>query len=136
MIKSIDGWVQEDVPTELTLIAKRKKWQGLTMAEVKKRADYCAQRILNSTGAERIRYSVFTAPTSQFNDVSEARVFFVVDQLGNYRSARSLKDPNTEVIYTKQSQGKNLERYSGFMGLYDDLVSGRKRLVTDYGGGR
>ena len=128
MIKQIDGWIQEDVPTELTLLSKRKKWQGLSMEEVKGRAQYCARRILNETGAERIRYSVFTAPTSQFSEVSESRVFFVVDQLGAYRSAASLKDTSTEVIMTKQSQGKNTERYSGFMGLYDDLASGRKRV--------
>ena len=128
MIKKIDGWIQEDVPTELTLLSKREKWQGLTMEETKGRAHYCAQRILNETGAERIRYSVFAAPTSQFSKVSESRVFFVVDQLGAYRSAASLKDTNTEVILTQQSQGKNSERYSGFMGLYDDLVSGRERV--------
>ena len=130
MIKSIDGWIQEDVPTELTLIAKRDKWQGLTMKEVKDRAEYCAKRILAQTGAERIRYSVFAAPTSQFSDVSDARVFFVVDQLGNYRSAKSLKDGNTEVILTQQSKGKNTERYSGFMGLYDDMLAGRRRVNT------
>ena len=130
MIKHIDGWVQEDVPTELTILSKRKKWQGLTMNEVKTRAEYCAQRILIESGAERIRYSVFAAPTSQFSDVSDSRVFFVVDQLGTYRSAASLKDSNTEVILTQQSQGKNSERYSGFMGLYDDLSSGRKRIKT------
>ena len=128
MIKPIDGWIQEDVPTELTLLSKRKKWQGLTMSEVKRRAEYCAELILTDTGAERIRYSVFTAPTSQFSDISEARVFFVVDQLGNYRSSQSLKDTNTEVIMTRQSNGKNIEKYSGFMGLYDDLTSGRKRV--------
>tara|TARA_B110000211_G_C13878625_1_gene464153 strand:+ start:39 stop:431 length:393 start_codon:yes stop_codon:yes gene_type:complete len=128
MIKTIDGWIQEDVPTELTLISKRDKWQGLTMKEVKDRAEYCARCVLKQTGAERIRYSVFSAPTSQFNEISVSRVFFVIDQLGNYRSAKSLKDGNTEVIFTQQSQGKNTERYSGFMGLYDDMSAGRTRV--------
>ena len=128
MIRSIDGWIQEDVPTELTLISKRNKWQGLTMKEVKLRAEYCAKRILSETGAERIRYSVFAAPTTQFNESAMSRVFFVVDQLGNYRSAKSLKDENTEVILTQQSKGKNTERYSGFMGLYDDMSAGRRRV--------
>ena len=130
MIKSIDGWIQEDVPTELTILSKRKKWQGLTMEEVKTRAEYCAQHILKETGAERIRYSVFAAPTSQFSDISDSRVFFVIDQLGTYRSPSSLKDSNTEVIMTQQSKGKNTERYSGFMGLYDDLKSGRNRVKS------
>ena len=129
MIKSIDGWIQEDVPTELTQLSKRKHWQGLSMQEVRRRADACASHILEVTGAERIRYSVFAAPTSQFNDISDARVFFVVDQLGNYRSAQSLKDENTEVILTRQSQGKNKEKYSGFMGLYDDISAGRQRIT-------
>lgn len=128
MIKQIDGWIQEDVPTELTVISRRKKWQGLTMKEIKSRADYCAKHILDKSGAQRIRYSVFAAPTSQYCESAGVRVFFVIDQLGNYRSSLSLKDENTEVLMTQQSKGKNIERYSGFMGLYDDLVSGRRRV--------
>ena len=126
MIEKISVTIHEDVPMELNKSSKKEKWQNLTMESVRQRAEYCARRILNATSNERIRVSVFAAPTSQWNkeddETSKTRVFFVVDQIGSYRSAASLKDKNTECVYTRKG---NLTRYCGFIGLYDDLVNGK-----------
>ncbi len=135
MIEKISVTIHEDVATELNKSAKREKWQNLSMESIRQRAEYCARRILNATNKERIRVSVFAAPTAQWNkedgDKTSSRVFFVIDQLGSYKSAASLKDKNTECIYTRRG---NLTRYCGFMGLYDDLTGsrGQRRIKHDY----
>jgi len=134
MIEKISVTIHEDVPMELNKSSKKEKWQNLTMESVRQRAEYCAKRILNATNKERIRVSVFAAPTAQWNkdddESTSYRVFFVVDQLGSYRSDASLKDKNTECIYTRRG---NLTRYCGFIGFYDDLTGskGNSRIMHD-----